>query len=159
MIGLKYQACVMLILHVNILILPIILIDLLNQFRQFHFFVIDNFSQFYVSLWDYTNLYERLFLFMHKWLFNKCQLKFFFLSMFTRLWWNTFSTGNYRLRPLDLSARLPRDFYLLSWGENKWGFQWIRLSLGQARHAFCLNLCKWWVSFEFNFNGTWLCKL
>ncbi|KAM4071158.1 hypothetical protein ACB094_11G040300 [Castanea mollissima] len=30
------------------------------------------------------------------------------------LWWNTFSTGNYRLRPLDLSARLPRDFLLLS---------------------------------------------
>ena len=39
--------------------------------------------------------------------------------MFTRLWWNTFSTGNYRLRPLDLSARLPRDFHLLSWGEKQ----------------------------------------
>ena len=121
MIGLKYPACVMLILHVNILTLPIILIDLLNQFRQFHFFVIDNFSQltqFYVSLWDYTTLYECLFLFMHKWLFNKCQLKFF-LSMFARLWWNTFSTGNNRLRPLDLSAHLPRDFHLLSWGEKQ----------------------------------------
>ena len=43
--------------------------------------------------------------------------------------------------------------------KNKWEFQWIRLSLGQARYAFCLNLCKWWVSFGFNFNGTWLCKL
>ena len=43
--------------------------------------------------------------------------------------------------------------------KNKWGFQWIRISLGQARHAFCLNLCKWWVWFGFNFNGTWLCKL
>ena len=121
MIGLKYPACVMLILHVNILTLPIILIDLLNQFRQFHFFVIDNFSQltqFYVSSWDYTTLYECLFLFMHKWLFNKCQLKFF-LSMFTRLWWNSFSTGNYKLRPLDLIARLPRDFLLLSWGEKQ----------------------------------------
>ena len=121
MIGLKYPACVMLILHVNILTLPIILIDLLNQFRQFHFFVIDNFSQltqFYVSSWDYTTLYECLFLFMHKWLFNKCQLKFF-LSMFTRLWWNTFSASNNRLRPLDLSARLPRDFHLLSWGEKQ----------------------------------------
>ena len=43
--------------------------------------------------------------------------------------------------------------------KNKWGFQWIWLSLGQAKYAFCLNLCKWWVSFGFNFNGTWLCKL
>ena len=122
MIGLNYQACVMLILHVNILTLPIILIDLLNNLDNSIFFVIDNFSQFYVSLWDYTTLYEHLFLFMHKWLFNKCQLNFFFkfiLSMFTRLWWNTFSTGNYRLRPLDLRARLPREFHLLSWGEKQ----------------------------------------
>ena len=43
--------------------------------------------------------------------------------------------------------------------KNKWGFQWIWLSLGQARYVFCLNLCKWWVSFGFNMNGTWLCKL
>ena len=40
--------------------------------------------------------------------------------MFTRLWWNTFITGNYhRLRPLDLSASLPRGFHLLSWGEKQ----------------------------------------
>ena len=78
MIGLNYQACVMLILHVNILTLPIILIDLLNNLDNSIFFVIDNFSQFYVSLWDYTTLYEHHFLFMHKWLFNKCQLNFFF---------------------------------------------------------------------------------
>ena len=50
MIGLNYQACVMLILHVNILTLPIILIDLLNNLDNSIFFVIDNFSQFYVSL-------------------------------------------------------------------------------------------------------------
>ena len=51
--------------------------------------------------------------------------------MFTRLWWNTFSTGNYRLRPLDLSARSPRDFHLLSWGEKQ-----VRIPMDP----------KWWVS-------------
>ena len=79
--------------------------------------------------------------------------------MFTRLWWNTFSTSNYRLRPLDLSARLPRDFLLLSWGEKQVRNSMIWLRLGQARYAFCLNLCKWWVSFGFNLNGKWLWKL
>ena len=40
MISLKYQACEMLILHVRILTLPIILINLLNQFIKFLFLLL-----------------------------------------------------------------------------------------------------------------------
>ena len=114
MISLKYPACVMLILHVNILTLPIILIDLLNQFREFHFFllliILDNSMLACETILLCINVFFYLCI-------NDCSINMpikIFLSMFTRLWWNTFSTGNYRLRPLDLSARLPRDFHLLS---------------------------------------------
>ena len=62
-----------------IFLLLILLINLLNQFRQFHFLFlfflflfyfylfIYIYRKFYVSLWDYTGLFECLFIFMHKW--------------------------------------------------------------------------------------------
>ena len=76
----------------------IVLINLINQFRQFLFFN----RKFYVSLWNCTTLYECLFIFMHKWLYCFARMFILNLNILMHKWTGSKSTKEARKWNIEL---------------------------------------------------------